>query len=108
MLDNLFNQFEEKHPQSVSSRLLLRNEHLVSRGNRETHSYLVISGSFRIVHETDKTAQIIRFGYTGSVFTSLPAFFDDSPSLFDIIAIRKSEVKCFEKKALLEFIESSK
>ena len=107
MIDQLFGQFEAAHPESISFKKLFRNEILVSKGNRETHLYFVLDGALRVVHETEKTGQIIRFGYTDSIITSLPAFFDESPSWFDIIAIRKSEVKCFEKIALQDFIDSS-
>ena len=108
MIDNFFRQFEKQHPESVSFRTLARNELLLEAGQREQSSYLVSSGALRVVYQTETQAQIIRFGYSGSVLTSLPAFFDQSPSLFDIIAIRKSEVKCFEKWALFAFIESNK
>ena len=87
---------------------MARKELLVEAGQRENSSYLVLSGALRVVYQMDTQAQIIRFGYSGSVITSLPAFFDQSPSIFDIIAIRKSEVKCFEKLALFAFIESNK
>lgn len=108
MIEAFFTEFEKNYPESVSLRTLSRNEILVATGHRETHSYLVISGAIRVVYQSESQAHVIRFGYIGSVLTSLPAFFDQSPSLFDIIAIRKTQIKCIEKQALFRFAESTK
>lgn len=107
MIEEFFSEFEKDNPTGVTLRTVSRNEVLVATGQRETHSYLVISGALRVNYISDTQAQIIRFGYRGSVITSLPAFFDQSPSLFDITAIRKTEIKCYEKQALFRFAESS-
>jgi|SRR5690554_3391422 len=107
MIEAFFTEFEESSPESVSLRTLSRNEILIATGHRETHSYLVLSGALRVVYQSESQSQVMRFGYRGSFLTSLPAFFDQSPSLFDIIAIRKTQIKCFEKQALFRFAESS-
>lgn len=107
MIEDFFRQFEESFPESVSFITLPRNGFLITTGQRERFSYFVVSGALRVVFQSEAQAQNIRFGYTGSNITSLPAFFDDSPSLFDIIAIRKSKIKCLEKEALFCFVESS-
>ena len=107
MIEDFFRQFELTFPNSVSLITLPRNGVLLSTGERERFTYFVLSGALRVVYENESQAQIIRFGYKTSLITSLPAFFDNSPSLFDIIAIRKSEIKCFEKEDLFKFIESS-
>ena len=106
MIEEFFIEFEKNYPESISLVTLSRNEILIATGHRETHSYLVLSGALRVVYQSESQAQIIRFGYCGSVLTSLPAFFNQSPSLFDIIAIRKTQLKCFEKQALFRFAES--
>lgn len=108
MIEKFFIEFEKNYPESVSLRTLSRNEILIATGHRETHSYLVMSGALCVVYQSESQAQVIRFGYSDSVLTSLPAFFDQSPSLFDIIAIRKTQIKCFEKQALLRFADSTK
>lgn len=107
MIEDFFREFEEAFPESVSFITLPRNGILISSGQRERFSYFVISGALRVVYQSESQAQNIRFGYEGSIITSLPAFFDDSPSLFDLKAIRKSEIKCLEKNALFRFVESS-
>ena len=107
MIEDFFHEFEEAFPESVSFITLPRNGFLITTGQRERFSYFVLSGALRVVYQSESQAQNIRFGYQGSNITSLPAFFDDSPSLFDIIAIRKSEIKCLEKESLLRFVESS-
>lgn len=107
MVDGFFRQFESEYPESISVVTLSRNGVLIASGQRERFCYLVESGALRVVYQSESQQQNIRFGYAGSAITSLPAFFDESPSLFDIIAIRKSEIKCFEKNALLQFVEST-
>ena len=108
MIEEFFIEFEKNYPESVTLRTLSRNEILIAIGHRETHSYLVLSGALRVIYQSESQDHIIRFGYCGSVLTSLPAFFDQSPSLFDIVAIRKTQVKCFEKQASFLFAESTK
>src|SRR5690554_390930 len=107
MIEAIFIEFEKSYPEHVTMRELSRNEILIAAGHRETHCYLVMSGALRVVYQSESQNHIIRFGYSGSILTSLPAFFDQSPSLFDIVAIRKTVIKCFEIKALLRFLESS-
>ncbi len=105
--DQLFRNFESLHPEAVVQRTYARNEHIILTGQREHFVYFIESGAVRIVFTKDGSDQVIRLGYQNSIITSLPAFFDQSVSLFDIIAIRKSEVKCFYKETLLKYVNSS-
>ncbi len=107
-IDKIFEEFEHHHPESVVQRTYARNEHLILTGQREHFVYFIESGAIRIVFSKDGSDQVIRFGYKDSIITSLPAFFDQSPSLFDMIAIRKSKVKCYYKESLLKFVNFSK
>lgn len=100
----LFQQFEIENPDSFKVVEFKRNEHLIRLGEQERSVYLVMDGAVKVVYSDENQEQIIRFGYRDSILTSLPAFFDDSKSLFDISAIRKSTVKVFDKQRLFKFI----
>jgi CRP-like cAMP-binding protein len=103
----IFAHFEKEHPESVEIKNFGRNEIVLSTGQVERYTYLVLKGAVRVVLNKDGKEQNIRFGYPGSIITSIPSFFDDSPSRFDMLALRKTQLKRFEKKALLLFLKSS-
>lgn len=103
----LFQQFELEHPESFNVVEFKRNEHLIRLGEQEHYLYLVIDGAIKVVYSDENQEQIIRFGYRESILTSLPAFFDNGKSLFDICAIRKSTVKLFDKQLLFKFIHEN-
>jgi CRP-like cAMP-binding protein len=103
----LFEQFELEHPAYFKLVEYKRNEHLIRLGEQERSVYLVKSGALKVVYSDENQEQIIRFGYRDSILTSLPAFFDNGKSLFDISAIRKSTVKVFDKQQLFNFIFKS-
>lgn len=103
---SIYDAFEDTHPGHVSTKTYKRNEYILQSGDMEPYSYLVIEGAIRIVYPTAENEQIIRFGYQNSLFASLPAYFDESKSAFDIIAIRKTTLKRFDKTSLFSFIDA--
>jgi CRP-like cAMP-binding protein len=103
----LFGAVEKKYPDSVSIHTLERNAYLIREGQVEQYSYFIESGAVKVVYEDSERSQIIRFGYRGSILNSLPSFFDDSPSLFDIVALRRTVVHAYSKSALFTCIEEN-
>jgi CRP-like cAMP-binding protein len=84
-----------------------RNEVLISAGQVEKYVYLIVSGAVRVVYRNGGEEFNIRFGYKDSVLTSLPSFFDASPSLFAIVALRKTRVQKLGRQDYINFISNS-
>ncbi len=103
---SIYDAFEDICPEHVSTKTYKRNEYVLRTGDIEPYSYLVLEGAVRIVYATAESEQNIRFGYKNSLFASLPAYFDESKSEFDIVAIRKTTLKRFDKSSLFSFIDS--
>ncbi len=103
----LFEEFESKYPSAISEITLNRGDFLIRKGQIERHTYFILSGAVAVKLFKENESHTIRFGYQGSFLNSIPSFFDDSPSYFDIIALKKTEVKAFSKQILFELIESN-
>ncbi len=102
----LYEEIESIYPERVTIKKLNRGDILIRKGEIERNAYIVLSGALRVIHYREEKEQNIRFGYRGSYISSIPSFFDDSPSAFSIEAIRKTEVKCFQKGAFFELLRS--
>jgi len=102
----LFEEFEVRFPSAIKEIELNRGDFLIRRGQIEHHTYFVLSGAVAVKLFKATESHTIRFGYQGSFLNSIPSFFDDSPSYFDIMALRKTRVKAFAKKELFELIDS--
>jgi CRP-like cAMP-binding protein len=102
----LFERFEGLYPSAISEINLRRGDFLIRQGQIEHRTYMVLSGALAVKHFKENETHTIRFGYRGSFLNSLPSFFDDSPSYFDIIALKKTKVRAFAKKQLFELIDS--
>ena len=94
---SLYEEIESKNPDSIYTKTLKRGEILLNKGDVERFGYVVISGALRVIHHNGDKEQNVRFGYKGSFLSSIPSFFDGTPSKFSIEAIRKTQVKCFSK-----------
>ena len=103
----LFQDFEAKYPSEIREIELSRGDFLIRQGQVERHTYFILSGAVAVKLFKANESHTIRFGYTGSFLNSIPSFFDDSPSHFDIVALKKTRVKAFAKGALFDLIESS-
>jgi len=99
---DLYEEIEIHYPDSVTTKILKRGEALIRKGETERFGYIVLNGALRVIHFNGEKEQNIRFGYQGSFISSLPSFFDGSPSKFSIEAIRRTEVKCFSKEAFFK------
>ncbi|KOS04907.1 hypothetical protein AM493_01790 [Flavobacterium akiainvivens] len=85
---------------------LKRNEVLTVAGYVHTDIYFVKSGALRIYHQTTEVENTIRFGYEGSLFTALDSFLTSKPSVYDVQAIRASELMVMKKADFDRFINS--
>ena len=61
----------------------------------------------QVFHVTEFEEQTIRFGYEGSIITSLSSFITGNPSEFYIEALRKTVVKTISKAKLYEIVNES-
>ena len=104
---DIYSEIEKNHPEAIEFKDLNRNEVLIKKGSIERYGYFVESGAVRVIHLTEEKEQNIRFGYKGSFITSLPSFFDNSPSPFSIEAIRKTRLKCFKKEYFFKTLKEA-
>jgi CRP-like cAMP-binding protein len=102
----LFAEIEKKYPAQVNEVSLKRGDFLLRQGQVERFTYLILEGAVVVKRFNESDDHLIRFGYRGSFLNSLPSFFDDSPSRFAILAIRKTRVKRFAKEAVFDLVRS--
>lgn len=84
-----------------------KGQFLIKEGEIEHHLYLVESGAVRVFYLTEFEEMIIRFGYSGSLITSLSSFINGTPSEFYIDAIRKTTLKSISKDTLKALVNES-
>jgi CRP-like cAMP-binding protein len=72
--------------------LVERGKFLIREGEVERYIYFVEKGAVRAFLISEEEEFTIRFGYTGSFITSLPSYFDGSPSPLYIQVIRKAKL----------------
>ena len=84
---------------------LQRNEHLIVKGNVNTNSYFVESGSIRVYVLDEMEEHTIRFGYQGSFITALDSFMTDGPTNFYFQAIKQSTLRFVKKEVFSELLK---
>jgi CRP-like cAMP-binding protein len=84
-----------------------RGDLMTATGSVEHYIYFIISGAVRIVYRSESEEHTIRLGYKNSIISSLPSFFDATPSLFDIEVIRKCNILRVKKSDYLNCIGNS-
>jgi CRP/FNR family transcriptional regulator, anaerobic regulatory protein len=89
------------------SKAYAKGEHLIQEGQVEQSIYFIETGAVRVFHVTEFEEQTIRFGYEGSIITSLSSFITGNPSEFYIEALRKTIVKIVPKHLLLKIVNES-
>src|SRR5690606_38157836 len=85
---------------------LKRGDHLHVQGAVDTNIYYVAHGSLQIYHENDNEFHTIRFGYSGSLFTSLDSFVTGKPSVYAVQAIKQATLKVITKDDFTGFINA--
>src|SRR5687768_12364719 len=88
-------------------KIYAKGEYLIQEGQVEHSIYFIESGAVRVFHVTEFEEQTIRFGYEGSIITSLSSFITGNPSEFYIEALRKTIVKIVQKDLLLKIVNES-
>ncbi len=86
--------------------VLARNEYLIKEGEIERFVYLIIEGAVRVFLISAHEEHTIRFGYSGSIITSLSSFITGNPSEFYLQAIRKSTVFKIPKDDFLNAVNA--
>ena len=89
------------------SKIFSKGEYLIKEGQVEQSIYFIEAGAVRVFHVTEFEEQTIRFGYEGSIITSLTSFITGKASEFYIEALRKSTVKIIQKQLLFEIVNES-
>ncbi len=90
-----------------TAKRLSKGQFLIREGELEQNIYLVESGALRVFYLTEFEEMTIRFGYKGSMITSLSSFIKGTPSEFYIDAIRKTEVRVLSKQTLMKMVNDS-
>jgi CRP/FNR family transcriptional regulator, anaerobic regulatory protein len=85
-----------------SSGFFSKGDFVIREGEVERSLYLVESGALRVFHVSEFEEQTIRFGYEGSIITSLSSLITGKPSEFYIEALRKTTLKMISKQDLFE------
>ena len=86
------------------NKIFSKGEYLIREGQVEQSIYFIEAGAVRVFHITEFEEQTIRFGYEGSIITSLSSFITGKPSEFYIEALRKKKVKIIPKQLLVEIV----
>ncbi len=102
---NLFDIIQQQESIDLEEMNLQRNEFLIQAGSIEHHFYLIQQGAVRVYRITEHEEQTIRFGYSGSIITSLTSYLTDQPSELYIQAIRKTQVFAVRKTQFKSLIE---
>ena len=92
---------------TAATKVISRGQFLIKEGEIERNLYLVESGALRVFYLTEFDEVTIRFGYKGSMITSLSSFIKGTPSEFYIDAIRKTALKVISKKSLTNLVNES-
>jgi len=91
----------------ATTKVISKGEFLIKEGEIERNLYLVESGALRAFFLTEFEEMTIRFGYKGSMITSLSSFINGTPSEFYIDAIRKTSLKVIPKQSLTNLVNES-
>lgn len=99
-LNQTFDQFGKR-------KVLSKGQFLIREGDIEQNFYLVESGALRVFYLTEFEEITLRFGYQGSMITSLSSFIKGTPSEFYLDAMRKTTVKVLSKQSLMNLVNES-
>jgi CRP-like cAMP-binding protein len=86
---------------------LSKGEFLLREGEVERNFYWIETGAVRVFYLSEYEEQVVRFGYAGSLITSLSSFITAQPSEFYIAALRKTTLHVVSKPQLMERVYAS-
>lgn len=84
-----------------------KGNYVIRQGQVEQSLYLIVSGAVRVFHVTEFEEQTIRFGYPGSMITSLSSFITGNPSELYMEALRKTTLRVASRKRLFEVVNEN-
>lgn len=87
---------------SAGTKTFSKGDHIIREGQVEQSLYVIESGAVRVFRVTEFEEQTIRFGYEGSIITSLSSFITGKPSEFYIETLRKTTLKIISKNQLMQ------
>jgi CRP/FNR family transcriptional regulator, anaerobic regulatory protein len=88
-------------------RTYAKGDYVIREGQVEQSLYLIQSGAVRVFHVTEFEEQTIRFGYQGSIITSLSSFITGDTSELYMEALRKTTLRAVSRKKLFEVVNES-
>jgi len=88
-------------------KILSKGDYVVRQGQVEQSLYLIVSGAVRVFHVTEFEEQTIRFGYQGSMITSLSSFITGKPSELYMEALRKTTLRVVSRRKLFEVVNEN-
>jgi CRP-like cAMP-binding protein len=91
----------------TSVRTYAKGDYVIREGQVEQALYLIQSGAVRVFHVTEFEEQTIRFGYQGSIITSLSSFITGDPSELYMEALRKTTLRAVSRKKLFEVVNEN-
>lgn len=94
-------------PASTVDKVFSKGEYIIKQGQVEQSLYLILSGAVRVFHVTEFEEQTIRFGYEGSIITSLSSFITGKPSELYMEALRKTTLRIIARKQLYAAVNAN-
>lgn len=83
--------------------LFKRGTYLFKAGSIAKSAFFIKNGSVSVQCDMEKSTQIIRFGYAGSLITALDSYLNGKSSIYTIQALKASEVAIIPKSDLEAF-----
>lgn len=103
--------FIKKLLDAVSSysipKIFSKGEYIIKEGQVEQSLYFIESGAVRVFHVTEFEEQTIRFGYEGSIITSLSSFITGKPSELYMEALRKTTLQAIPRQQLYDIVNAN-
>jgi CRP/FNR family transcriptional regulator, anaerobic regulatory protein len=104
-LSDVIGLIQAERPEAVQTKDYKRGQLLLAAGSVERNVYYIKRGAVRALYCHDAQEFNIRFGYKGSILTSLPSFFDGSPSQYSIEALRKTTVQLISRDSFMNWVQ---
>jgi CRP-like cAMP-binding protein len=93
--------------QTTPVKTFSKGDYVIREGQVEHSLYLIVSGAVRVFHVTEFEEQTIRFGYQGSMITSLSSFITGNPSELYMEALRKTTLRVVSRSKLFEVVNEN-
>jgi len=89
------------------SKTFSKGDYIIKEGQVEQSLYYIESGAVRVFHVTEFEEQTIRFGYEGSIITSLSSFITGKPSELYMEALRKTTLYVIPRQQLYDIVNAN-